>query len=305
MSDHRSRALGRAAAQADPEADPGPHAALKRQLIREGASAPWGLERGAHIPGCTCPGGCACHRYTDAHRVTYPAAPLRDVIRLRAYAGCGVSREVVPMVRAGGKQPRGALLVPEPLDLWTTGLLRLAAALPGVEVAGVACECRVAACSWCNRNGVRQTGTFMCEKHYGCPNCNGTGQRTHTTPAERWLSVVVAVAVGRAVWRQWWRTECETPCEGDCSVCGPPWRALDAAEAWTRCPCPERAETCDQIVNQHAWGAADWQWRPCEIPNGGDPAPYLLRTLTSAAEHITPDAVRAAACAAVLAVVPL
>ncbi len=242
---------------------------------------------------CRCKGAGVV---PQCHQPRWPNAPVRDVLRLRAYAGDSVARATGV---AAPKRSRLNRLSVEKLEYlpyvptweqidalllatWTTGLTRLAAALPRIVVAG--------ACSQCHGSGWDGAPSDPLAE---CTVCQGTGQ--HTTPAEQWLSVVAAVAVGQAARNHllltWDGSEPNGIVESG--------RALEAAEAWTRCPCPSRA-----VALGIACSGAQPDW--CRFAGVRiSPESWLPRLLAGAAEYLTPEVVRAAACAAMLSVMPL
>ena len=176
-------------------------------------------------------GGEPCHTVTveDADPVAFA--------KLRAFLGCEVARELVfGKSMPNHSAPRDVLRLyspPKGLPQWLQALSRLAAALPAVVVSGVACEmCATIAAT-------------------ACPECNGTGKRDLRVPFDQYLLVVGAVEAGRGAFAQ---RRFVTACSGDwdgepggcknltCQRC-PPKIALDAAEAWTVCPCHSRRES--------------------------------------------------------------
>ena len=163
------------------------------------------------------------------HTVTVEDAGPVAFAKLRAFLGCEVARELVfGKSMPNHSAPRDVLRLyspPKGLPQWLQALSRLAAALPAVVVSGVACEmCATIAAT-------------------ACPECNGTGKRDLRVPFDQYLLVVGAVEAGRGAQVK----SCfEHDPECTRTRCTPIRKPLDAAEAWTACPCPSR---------ENAWAA--------------------------------------------------
>lgn len=155
---------------------------------------------------------------------------------------------------------------PRPLSVWTKGLLSLAVLLPPLRLVG-GVECDICA-------GAKQPHKTYC--------CSGTGRKPYTVPMERWVAVRVGAAVGRVCFLSCFRNGnwISTYSHGDCEPIG---LALNAAEAWTRCPCPG---------NERVWLAA------LDAPGAQHPdwiiSPLTSNRLTSASDLIGEKAVRQA-----------
>lgn len=243
--------------------------------------------------------GLICHRSP-----TQPDAPVRDIMRLKAYVGDSVARAVVQenriYVEALG------WIVGDASDPWWTApdawgpedwalwFLSLATSLPAIEVHGVVCGC------------VRLTSGGNTDM--ACDTCNRKGIRTFKVPPERYMAVRMAVAVAKEVLRKESRCSQLGQYEHRASMCsecfqttrrlGPSIDAVFAADAWLACPCPERVEAC--LATQHV----EHYWVDGTIVlaagNGVEIKLHLADTLASAAKIIELKDIRTAAQKALL-----
>lgn len=245
---------------------------------------------------------CLLHAWEDR-----PADAL-PVLRLRAYAGDEAAREVLGDLPVPGDSGNCVLNYDyfDDCDNTTTWLGRLtgyAEALPPVAVSGVECECAYKTCMGCHdsRNGRQCSkcgGTERIKRRRPLKKCcNGTGIRTVTTKAPRYLAVCIGLAVGRVVWQ-----ENYAPLMRSSAALGgvvvESLRALDACERWAWCPCPANAEAWRQ-----AWVLADDDAQgPVWVPS---PRPTIARIqaiVETAARRVSPEAIHEAARLMVLEV---
>ena len=200
-----------------------------------------------------CP-DAACHQPTWAN------APAADVLQVAAYLGDAVARRVVEP----DWQPADGIALSWPvidklplpvvggIDAWVDGYKTLTAKLPAIRVK---CLC----------NG----------EHAGEDTpCGGTG--VFLTSAERYMAVRAAVRAARG--------KLDRMCEhdGECREEHEVRMVLEAAEAWLRCPCPERAEGLSGLPEgcSHLdtwWVAIGWMIR-------ARPPEQLSRQLITALE---------------------
>lgn len=255
--------LRRAERQAayDPEAE----VRLLRQQIRAGHKLSLPLFRGV-----------------GHHKVNWPDAPILDVLKLKAYLGDPVAREIADYADACllCNKPIGFMHLPEhctTIGTWAAEIPDLAAPLPPVRMQ-VKCNCL-----WIHRSGDTHISTK-------CPYCKGRGYCITPVPASRYISVRVGLAVGRAAYQEKWKAWGLLPSvEMDQEAI-----ALEAIEKWCGCPCRERAEVCNNFCALD--GLPDWAVCPMEIAAFGapelegleiaDPRRLLPSALTSAAEII-------------------
>ena len=230
---------------------------------------------------------CLLHAWEDR-----PAAAL-PVLRLRAYAGDEAALSVVRL--SPDLEWKRKCIEPA----WLTGLLFLAEDLPPVAVSGVECECAYKTCMGCHdsRNGRQCSkcgGTERIKRRRPLKRCcNGTGTRTVTTPAPRYLAACIGLAVGRAALHVYIDRQLHRGPE-DVGVAGLTIvNALDACERWTWCPCPKNEEAWRLV-----WATADADGQgPIWVPS---PRPSIART--QASQLIKPKTVREAAWLMVLEV---
>ncbi len=236
---------------------------------------------------------------------TLPYNP-RDTLRLMAYMGDEAARLMEP------KPPDGlggffvADWVPHDLESglvtereWTAGLLHIAALLPPLRlVGGVECESCGGTGDYYAHTKSKYPNGYTFPLTGDCAKCNGTGRKPYTVPFERWLSVVVGERVGRACLEKWDGCGCH---EFDelylgCERCEAPRKALDAAAAWIKCPCPALDTDIRLLIHERS-GRPDWAWQALRMAYAWDGAGQagLSVALTSAGSVIDPAAIRSAA----------
>ncbi len=221
----------------------------------------------------------------EFHKRTWPDAVILDITKLKAYLGDPIAREIAGYADACllCNKPIGFIHLPEhctDIETWAAEIPGLAAPLPSIVVSGVACHCGEPSSAIPNPD---------------CSDCNRTGTRYIEIPAAQYLSVKMVSAVGRAC------IEASQTREAKISFPDPYQsrviEILDAAEAWLRCPCPERAERLHRGCGIRANRQMRWVPCHCLLEFRDD---HLEIFLASAAEIIGTEKVRTAAGLGVL-----
>lgn len=313
MSDPQLRTAQRAAA-----ADPGDQFAqivLAKAQLRAGArvSVPWltGVKcqqdwvisasvnlSTPHPSKCDCGGsGSLLH---DTHQPSWTDANLQKVLLLKALVGDPVARAAMgdPDYGLYGGLFDGRWTSVDKLGivLWESSLRNCARDLPVIRITGVVCP-----------------GYPLCGDTQDCPDCDGAGAREVVVAAERYIAVVVAVAVGRVVLPVWDPGGAE-----ECSGCGGVYpactvvchthrrlarehaaKALDTADDWLICPCPERTEAC-RVLGWSEDELPDFAGLVCRITTVSNFASVAAAHLVSSLQQIGNEPVRAAARGALL-----